>query len=176
MSQMDTHSDSFGSCWSPKIVIEPFPKQMDTICKDKNLQTLQNELEKIGEGHLGACSVAYIQACKALYLCCVRKKRHPEYKTIIRNYTHHFRIMKDLGLVSETVKAHLINAHFEEIMTDTGMSLFLADTNGLEAVHAALRKSDERHGCRVTHAQVCICVYVHLPRWGPFDKMSSHSR
>ena len=39
-------------------------------------------------------------------------------------------------------------------MTETGMSLFLADTNGLEAVHAALNKSDQRHGCRVTHAQV----------------------
>ena len=39
-------------------------------------------------------------------------------------------------------------------MTETGMSLFLADTNGLEAVHSALNKSDQRHGCRVTHAQV----------------------
>ena len=79
-------------------------KQMDIVCKDENLYKLQVELEKIGEGHLGACSVAYIQACKALYLCCVRKQRHPDYKTIIRNYTHHFKIMKDLGYVSETVK------------------------------------------------------------------------
>ena len=52
----------------------------------------------------------------------------------------------------------MINSHFEDIMTDTGMSLFLGDTQGLEAVHAALRKSDERHGCRVTHAQVCIVM------------------
>ena len=48
----------------------------------------------------------------------------------------------------------MINSHFEDIMTETGMSLFLSDTNGLEAVHAALRRSDQRHGCVVTHAQV----------------------
>ena len=77
---------------------------MDIICRDENLEMLQNDLEKIGQGHLGYCSVAYIQACKALYSCCVRKTRHPEYKAIIRNYTHHFKIMKDLGYASETVK------------------------------------------------------------------------
>ena len=127
---------------------------MDIVTKEENLKLLHEELEKIGEGHLGLCSINYLKACKTLYSACVRKSRHPDYKSVIQNYTHHFNVMHGLGYVSETVKAHMIMSHFEKIMTETGMSLFLCDTNGLEAVHAALKKSDIRHGCIVTHAQV----------------------
>ena len=134
------------------------PPQMDTISKDANLSILQDRLEAIGEGYLGKCSVDYIKACKSLYNCCVRKSLHPDYKAIIQNYTYHFKILHGLGYVSETTKAHMINSHFEDLMTESGMSLFLYDTNGLEAVHAALTKSDIRHGCVVTHTQVLLLI------------------
>ena len=129
-------------------------RQMDTVCKDENLAKLQLKLEEIGEGYLAQCTVDYIKACKSLYRCCVRKSLDPDYKAIIRNYTYHFKKLHGLGFVSETPKAHMINSHFEDLMTESGMSFFLYDTNGLEAVHAALKKSDIRHGCMCTHAQV----------------------
>ena len=129
-------------------------KQMDIVSRDENLELLREKLEEIGEGYLGQCTVNYIKACKELYSCCVRKKRHPDYKQIIQNYKYNFKIMHGLGYVSATVKAHIIMSHFEPIMTETGMSMFLCDTQGLESVHAALKKSDIRHGCVVTHVQV----------------------
>ena len=43
--------------------------------------------------------------------------------------------------------------HFGDIMRESGRSLFLADCQGLESVHSALRKSDIRHGCHVTNCQ-----------------------
>ena len=38
-------------------------------------------------------------------------------------------------------------------MENNNVSLFLSDTNGLESCHSALRRSDERHSCKIVHVQ-----------------------
>ena len=44
-------------------------------------------------------------------------------------------------------------SHFGDLMRESGRSLFLADCQGLESVHSALRKSDVRHQCHTTNMQ-----------------------
>ena len=41
--------------------------------------------------------------------------------------------------------------HLQKMLADSGETLWLSDTQGLEAVHSALRKSDERHANNVTN-------------------------
>ena len=95
----------------------------------------------------------YLNACKKLYKVCVKKNLDPEYQKYIDNYEHYFNILFKAGYINETTKAHIILAHYSDLMGESGRSLFLSDCQGLESVHSALRRSDIRHKCHITNSQ-----------------------
>ena len=53
----------------------------------------------------------------------------------------------------------MLYTHLEPMMTETGSTLHLADCQGMESVHSALRKSDQRHKCHITNV---VGTYVLL--------------
>ena len=119
-------------------------EQMDKLTKESSLKELFNVLSEAGETKLGFYTVQYLNACKKLYKVCVMKNLDPEYQKYIDNYEHYFNILFTAGYINETTKAHIILAHYSDLMGESGRSLFLSDCQGLESVHSALRRSPHR--------------------------------
>lgn len=128
-------------------------EQVDIFCREENLRELFDILSKAGEKTLGYYVVKYLDACKRLYKVCVAKSLDPEFEKYLDEYRKYFNILFEAGYLNETVKAHIILSHFSDLMRESGRSLFLSDCQGIESVHSALRRSDVRHGCRITNRQ-----------------------
>ena len=132
--------------------------QIDHLLKEHNLDLLKDYLAEIGEAELGQATVDYLRCLKRMHTMCVSKTPWLNYEDECREFRRQFdEMLHKYGLVTETVKAHIVYAHLPTVlkfnMENNNVSLFLCDTNGLESCHSALRRSDERHSCKVTHAQ-----------------------
>lgn len=128
-------------------------EQIDIFCREENLRDLFEVLSENGEKTLGFYTVKYLHACKQLYKVCVKKTLDPDYQKYFDEYRKYFEILFQARYINMTPKAHLILDHFSDIMRESGRTLFLADCQGLESVHCALRRSDIRHGCHITNRQ-----------------------
>ena len=128
-------------------------EQWDRLTSESSLRDLFRVLSDAGEKCLGFYTVKFLESCKTLYKVCVRKTLDENFQDALDNFTHYFNILFEAGYLNETPKAHIIMHHFGDMMRESGRSLFLADCQGLESVHSALRKSDTRHGCHITNVQ-----------------------
>ena len=133
-------------------------KQVDHLLKEENLELLKEHLSEKGHGELAEATVKYLKCLQRMHQMCVSKTPWLNYEDECQEFRRQFDDMVDnWQLVNETVKGHIIYSHLPTVLKfnleNNNVSLFLADTNKLESCHSALRKSDERHSCKITHRQ-----------------------
>ena len=133
-------------------------RQIDHLLKEHNLDLLKDYLAEIGEAELGQATIRYQRCLKRMHSMCVSKTPWLNYEDECREFRRQFDDMvHKYDLVNETVKGHILYHHLPLVlkfnMENNNVSLFLCDTNGLESCHSALRRSDERHSCKITHSQ-----------------------
>ena len=133
-------------------------KQIDHLLKEENLELLKEHLARGGHGDLAEATVKYLKCLQRMHRMCVSTTPWLNYEDECREFRRQFDDMVDnWQLVHETVKGHIIYSHLEMVlkfnMENNNVSLFLSDTNGLESCHSALRRSDERHSCKIVHVQ-----------------------
>lgn len=146
-------------------------KQMDKIIREDNLVLLSECMEKSEILSRYMVAVPYLRSLRNLHSLMVAKSLNVEYPRIIQEFRDLFDQCFNIGFLSETPKVHLLYSHLEDHFRDTGETLWYADTSGeiscihtdkiyltiliflqgTESIHAGLRRSDETHGCHMSH-------------------------
>ena len=115
------------------------------LLKDENLDLLSdlNDFEIIKR---------YLLCLDRVHILATSKKLPPQpvYHSIMESWREAHKEAVRVGVATSTPKCHIVGVHFEQFFDRTGQTLLYADTSNVEAVHHALKVSEETHGSRTT--------------------------
>ena len=115
------------------------------LLKDENLDLLSdlNDFEIIKR---------YLLCLDRVHILATSKKLPPQpvYHSIMESWREAHKEAVRVGVATSTPKCHIVGVHFEEFFGLTGETLLFVDTSNVEAVHHALKVSEETHGSRTT--------------------------
>ena len=118
---------------------------LKVLLKEENLDKLSDlpDFEIIKE---------YLISLDKVHILSTGKKLPPQqvYHKIMEQWREAHKKAVEAGIATSTPKCHIIGTHFQEYFDMTGETLYYADTSNVEAVHSALRISEETHGSRTT--------------------------
>ena len=94
----------------------------------------------------------YLLSLDKVHILATSKKLPPKsvYHSIMEEYRQTHKEAVRVGVATCTPKCHIVGQHFEEYFDLTGETLLYADTSNVEAVHHALKMSEQAHGSRTT--------------------------
>ena len=94
----------------------------------------------------------YLLSLNNVHILATSRKLPPKpvYHSIMEEYRQAHKEAVRVGVATCTPKCHIIGQHFEEYFDLTGQTLLYADTSNVEAVHHALKVSEQVHGSRTT--------------------------
>ena len=75
----------------------------------------------------------------------------PDHKDYIDDYANKFKVMRELKLMSFTTKSHIILHHIAYYMSETGLSLYTADTSPQESTHSGFKQNQKVHNLLSMH-------------------------
>ena len=93
----------------------------------------------------------YLRSLRELHKMSVKKQYTENHMDYINTFADRFKVVRDLKLVSFTVKCHIILHHFGPFMSQTKMSLYTADTSPQESTHSGFYNCQRAHGLLTSH-------------------------
>ena len=104
--------------------------ELKMILKEGNLAHLAEIIDH------GVEVTQCLRSLRELHKMCVKKTYSEDHEAFIEDYANKFKVMRDLKLMSFTTKSHIILHHISYYMSETGLSLYTADTSPQESTHS----------------------------------------
>ena len=119
--------------------------ELKMLLKEKSLADLADIIPN------GAVVTQYLRSLRELHKMVVKKQYTENHQDYIDTFAERFKEVRELKLVSFTVKCHIILHHFGPYMSQMKMSLYTADTSPQESTHSAFYLCQRAHALLTAH-------------------------
>ena len=145
--------------------------QLDKLMTENNLAKL---VSRLPAGSHGAEIGQYLGCVRDLYHMSVRTILPDNHKEIHQDYVTAAENLFKLGIISKTLKLHIIEAHLIDLLQAFGCKS-LQQTNGsyIESAHSAIKDTERTHRTQTSNQRgrnparlKKTLVYHNSPKWG----------